>query len=317
MAARAEGFAGADLQALCTAAVMAAVRRSSPLLLEQTEREAAAAAEGPAAGLLEGAAAGAATSTAPSAAAPGVAAGATPSAAAAGSAQLFPADEDEQQRRRQQVLDAIEVQACDWREALAGAPPPCSRRHGLAALAAEAAAPLQAHELPLLAQPLQQLLAALDAADLPLPPPAAEAARAATAAAAGGAAGSTQRDPAGEKQARDLEAMLLQHGALLPRAGSAAAAGCAAAAAATVAAAERAPADVDVERQLERLGRSYPPCRLLLCGEGEQGQEAAAGALLKLLDGKLWLVNGLLFVGAFKFGLYWCSDGALLEMLGG
>lgn len=39
------------------------------------------------------------------------------------------------------------------------------------------------------------------------------------------------------------------------------------------------------EQQLQRLGRSYLPCRLLLWGEGEQGQEAAAGALLKLLDG--------------------------------
>lgn len=185
------------------------------------------------------------------------------------------------------MLDAIEVQACDWREALASAPPPCSRRHGLAALAAEAAAPLQPHEHPLLAQPLQQLLAALDAADLPLPPLAAEAAAAAAGVAAGDAPNGSKQRRAGGKQAADFEAMLLRHGALLPRAGTTAAAdGASAAAAAVVASAQSPPADVDVERQLQRLGRSFPPCRLLLWGEGEQGQEAAAGALLKLLDGE-------------------------------
>ena len=289
MAARAEGFAGADLQALCTAAVMAAVRRSSPLLLEQAEREAAAAGPaGEAAGAAGAEAAGAAADTAGTAAAGAAGAGGAAAAAtaAAGSAQLSPAAE-EQRQRRQEVLDSIQVQACDWREALASAPPPCSRRHGMAALAAEAAAPLQAHELPLLVQPLQQLLAALDAADLPLPPPAAEAAWAATAAAAGGAASSCdQQQSLSGKPASDLEAALLRHGALLPWAGSAAAAGGTRVASAAVVAAESRPADVDVEQQLQRLGRSFPPCRLLLWGDGEQGQEAAAGALLKLLDGE-------------------------------
>lgn len=282
VATRAEGFAGADLQALCTAAVMAAVRRSSPLLLEQAEREAAAGGSA----TMAAAAAGPAARQPESGAGAGAAGTAAVGAAAGGGAQALAAEE-EQQRRRQEVLDAIEVQACDWREALASAPPPCSRRHGLAALAAEAAAPLQAHELPLLAQPLQQLLAALDAADLPLPPLAAEAAAAAAGVAAGDAPNGSKQRQAGGKQAADLETMLLRHGALLPRAGTAAAAdGVSAAAAAVTVAAESPPADVDVERQLQRLGRSFPPCRLLLWGEGEQGQEAAAGALLKLLDGE-------------------------------
>lgn len=274
VAARAEGFAGADLQALCTAAVMAAVRRCSPLLLEQAEREAGAVA--------------ATVGQAPPPLMP-------PQARQAQQQQPQQQDEQERAALRQEVLDAIEVQPCDWREALAAAPPPCSRRHGMAALAAEAATPLQQHALPLLARPLAQLLTALHAADLPVPPPAAEAASAATAAAAARAGGGEREAERhdGQLQAA-LEPLLLRHGALLPPpsqpaangsdgggwgAGPAVEAGKPSAAAAAAAA--------DEEDEPRRLGRSYPPCRLLLWGEGEQGQEAAAGALLKLLDGEL------------------------------
>ena len=98
---------------------------------------------------------------------------------------------------------------------------------------------------------------------------------------AAAAQGSEQQQAAIEA----LEAVLLQHGALLAPAG-----GPASAAAASVPA-HAIPQDQDSgeggneEQQLERLGRTYPPCRLLLWGEGEQGQEAAAGAVLKLLEG--------------------------------
>jgi hypothetical protein len=248
VAFRAEGFAGADLQALCTAAVMAAVRRSAPLLLEQAEREAEVAAAAP--------------------------------SSPQGQQQFEAQKEEEQQLRRQQLLDGIEVQANDWKEALAAAPPPCSRRNGMAALAAEAAAPLQQHVLPLLAQPLARVLAALEAADLPLPPPAAAAASVAAAA----AVSSEQQQGA---QAA-LAAVLLQHGALLPPANGHVSAAVASAPAPAIP--REQPVELgergDEEQQLERLGRTYPPCRLLLWGEGEQGQEAAAGAVLKLLEGE-------------------------------
>ena len=118
--------------------------------------------------------------------------------------------------------------------------------------------------------------------DLPLPPPAADAARVAAAA----VAGSSQAGQ-GSKQEGRLEAVLLRHGALLAPASQPEAAAAAAAGGAAVAA-QAAPhaADEDMEAQLQRLGRSYPHCRLLLWGEGEQGQEAAAGTLLKLMDGE-------------------------------
>lgn len=260
VAARAEGFAGADLQALCTAAVMAAVRRSSPLLLEQVEKEAAAAPRAAGAVALQ-------------------------------HSQRQLQQQEQQAARRHAMLDGITVQPCDWREALAGAPPPCSRRHGMAALEAEAAAPLQQYALPLLEQPLGQLLAALDAADLPLPPPAAEAAKMAAAAAS---ADISRAKPGAEdndrQQQETLEAVLLKHAALLPPSGQPTAApGGSAGGAAQGCGQQAATTTADEEEQLLRIGRSYPPCRLLLWGEGEQGQEAAAGALLKLLDGELGL----------------------------
>ncbi|KAL4451600.1 hypothetical protein ABPG75_007262 [Micractinium tetrahymenae] len=301
VAARTEGYAGADLQSLCTAAVMAAVRRSAPLLLELAEQEAeAVAAEagpGPSAG----------PGAAPVAASAEVAARPLqlqPAAAAAqpqGDQQQAAAQQDERQRRRQQLLDRIEVQASDWREALAAAPPPCSRRHGLSALAAGAATPLQQQELPLVSEPLQRLLAALHAADLPLPPPAAAAARAAAAAsqagaqpaaaaAAAGGAGSNMQQPS-DQSSTQLEPVLLEHGALLPAPSAAAPPAAVGSPAGAPAASSKDRRAARLERQgeederLDRLGRSYAPCRLLLWGEGEQGQEAAAGAVLKLFDG--------------------------------
>lgn len=311
VAACTEGYAGADLQALCTAAVMAAVRRAAPLLLELAEQEAGAGsgAAGPGAG--GGVAAGAAASSEAAAEHPQL-----QQAAAADHPQRHGQQEGAQQlskrqeQQRQQLLDGIEVQAGDWRGALAAAPPPCSRRHGLSALAAEAAAPLQQQELPLVAAPLQQLLAALHAADLPLPPPAAAAAGAAAAppactqplqgsagagpAAAAAAGPSTQQfGETSQHASTRLESILLEHGALRPAPSCAAAAAREPSPAAAGAAggskdrrAARLAALGDEEEQLDRLGRSYPPCRMLLWGEGEQGQEAAAGAVLRLFDGE-------------------------------
>lgn len=66
-----------------------------------------------------------------------------------------------------------QVRPADWREALAGAPQPCSRRQGLAAMAAEHAQPLPHHLAPLLLPALESLLGSLAASCLPLPPAAA------------------------------------------------------------------------------------------------------------------------------------------------
>lgn len=305
VAACTEGFAGADLRALCTAAVMVAVRRGAPLLLEFAEQDAAAAAVTPSCGPGSEPPGGAAASAA-------AAAGRSPPHQAAAAAQ--PPEQQQQQgarqqgemqQRWQQLLDGIEVLACDWREALSAAPPPCSRRHGLSALAAEAATPLQQQELPLVAGPLRQLLAALHAADLPLPPPAAAAARAAAAAAFSGAQWEGEQTGAApaavgsrphlfdEHDNARLESVLLEYGALRPSHGGAAPAvhESSHAAARSVGSSRDRRADRvarlgDEEELLGRLGRSYAPCRLLLWGEGEQGQEAAAGAVLKLFDGE-------------------------------
>ena len=250
VAAEAEGYAGADLAALCTAAVMAAVRRSSPALLEQAGAEAAADAVAAATAIAAGSGAG-----------------------------LSQQQQEEQQRlckqRRAAVLDDVEVLERDWQEALAAAPPPCSRRQGMAALVAEVAAPLPAPALPLLDQPLAALLSALDAADLPLPQPAAAAAALASAACRAGHS---------SEEMAALQAVLQQYGALLAPGGST-----------PDAAGERLLLSGEGELQptLQKkqehfeqdLGRTYPPCRLLLWGGGERGQEAAAGAVLKLLEG--------------------------------
>ncbi|KAL4856200.1 putative AAA domain-containing protein [Chlorella vulgaris] len=298
VAAWAEGFAGADLQALCTAAVMSAVRRSMPQLLEQAEHEAA------------GTAVGAVALSAAVPPAPAQPQGTTATAVTADAAmqpgscqQQLPVQDRVQldvqeldaQQRRQQLLDQVQIGASDWQEALASAPPPCSRRAGMAALAAEAAAPLQQHTLPLLARPLSQLLAALDAADVPLPAPAAAACVAAVqqgstdelpcAAAQGGPVVALQLEDCQHEQDAVLARVLALHGALLAPAGPAVPAVPPPPASSPLPAAASAAGEGDEERQLEQLGRSYAPCRLLLCGEGEQGQEAVAGALLKLLDG--------------------------------
>jgi hypothetical protein len=255
VAAAAEGAAGADLAALAAAAVLAAVRRSAPALIDLAEREADAVA------------------------------------AAAQREEAVRPQEMMQvpqelpgagwKARRQRLLEGVTVEHCDWQAALAAAPPPCSRRDGLVALAAAAAAPLQRHALPLVAPPLAALLAALHAADLPLPPPATAVARAASTLMSGGGDG--------QQLEAALAAALERHGALLPPADvdvSGLATAGAAQNTAVGSAAGPPAADESAERQPGRLGRSHAPCRLLLWGAGEQGQEEAAGAVLRLLDGE-------------------------------
>jgi hypothetical protein len=213
VAAAAEGFAGADLAGLCTAAVMAAARRAAPALLAHDGG-----------------------------------AGGGDGAGADGAARARPA------------LEGLRVEARDWEEALAAAPAPCSRRDGLAGLVAEAARPLRHHAAPLLLPPLRRLLRALGDSSLPLPP----------AAAAAVAAAAAPGPPA------DLEAALLELGAVAPVPGATAPAPrpeSPAAAAAPARPAGAAPPAL------------HPPCRLLVGGAGERGQAAVAGAALRLLEG--------------------------------
>lgn len=79
-------------------------------------------------------------------------------------------------RERDAVLQGVQVRACDWREALAAAPEPCSRRQGLAALAADTARPMPARLMPVLLPGLAAALKVLHCSNLPLPVAAATAA---------------------------------------------------------------------------------------------------------------------------------------------
>ncbi len=233
VAAATEGFAGADLQALCAGAVMAAVHRTAPTLLQQLEQHAMAfqaeASAGPSdpidAAVIVSPETGATQNGGPSAE-PGCAhadgqdgsrgderaeTGANGqdetlgNHAQQGLAQFQTETQQEPLQPHvpgsditacnpgthadihaapgqaagadgEAVLRGVRVQACDWREALATAPEPCSRRQGLAALAADAARPLSACYAPALLPSLAAALQVLHASRLPLPAAAASAA---------------------------------------------------------------------------------------------------------------------------------------------
>lgn len=221
VAAATEGHAGADLRALCCAAVMAAARRAAPALLQLAEAQ-------------QGKGQGGA---------------------------------GQRSHWRQRLLEGVTVEPRDWRAALASAPPPCSCRPSLSTLSAAAATPLQPPLLALLVRPLRALLAALHAAGLPLPSRAATAARAA---AAGGDAGA-------------FEALLLQQS--MPVAGASSESSKQQGVVLAWPGNEAGGSDMEAEEQQACALAHHQHCRLLLAGEGERGQEAAAGALLRLLEG--------------------------------
>lgn len=123
VARRTVGFAGADLQALCTQAAIIALKRSFPL----QEILSAAGEKAPGA--------------------------------------------------KRDPLPAFAVEERDWLEALACAPPPCSRREAGIAANDLASSPLPIHLISCLLQPLSQLLVSLYLDErLWLPPPLSEAA---------------------------------------------------------------------------------------------------------------------------------------------
>ena len=82
------------------------------------------------------------------------------------------------QRRQQQqhssaglpvaALSSLRVKACDWKAALAAAPPACSARQGQSALSSGHAKALPGHLVPLLLPSLTQVLHCVAAAQLPV-----------------------------------------------------------------------------------------------------------------------------------------------------
>jgi hypothetical protein len=148
---------------------------------------------------------------------------------------------------RLRALDGLRVEEGDWAAAFAAAPPPCARRAGLDALAADAARPLPRAAAPLLAPAAAALLARLGESGLPLPADARAAADAA-------------RGPAAA-----FEALLVHPGAAEPARGVA-----------------PPPPPDDAPPAAAPPAR----VGLLLAGEGELGQGLAAGALLRLLAGR-------------------------------
>lgn len=248
---------------------MAAVRRAAPTLIEMAEKEAEAAA----------------------------AAAAAPVAGA--SAVGRPAQE---RVGLQRVLESVNVEPRDWWEALAAAPAPCSRRHGLSALSEGAARPVPAHLLPLLEAPVRAALRAVHSCALPLPPAAESAARAAASVAEGESGSATGAAATAAATAGEgvFASLLSQLGAVQPIAGSLAGAAGGSDAGALplaphppLAGGRPGPSAALVDSRQQpadgsNAGRrgSCVPCRVLLAGEGERGQEQAAGAVLKLLEGE-------------------------------
>lgn len=124
-----EGFAGADLAGLCTAAVLAAVRRSVPGLDMLYEGSKCRDPVGYRSGNH-----GKRSSN---------------KAVCAG---------QQQQPSKTSLLDSIQVTSDDWDAAIAAAPPPCSRRGALSALLSDAVRPIPWHLSPMLVLPMQRIL---------------------------------------------------------------------------------------------------------------------------------------------------------------
>jgi hypothetical protein len=156
------GFAGADLRALTSAAVLRAIRRAVPHALDD-EDDGSGGNRGDPTSVL---------------ATPGGQQGAPAEAPSALPVQAALPPKPAARPPVADVLPRITVQPRDWRAALAAAPPPCSARGASQALAPRAA-PVPHHLAPLAAAPLAHALAALSRLGPLLPAAAATAAQAA------------------------------------------------------------------------------------------------------------------------------------------
>mmetsp|Transcript_7382 Transcript_7382/g.20854 ORF Transcript_7382/g.20854 Transcript_7382/m.20854 type:complete len:1089 (-) Transcript_7382:329-3595(-) len=265
LAAATEGFAGADLAALCTGAVLAAARRLVPGLTQIVDECVAPSEDG---------------DSALHKASPQLQAEGTP-APAARPEMAFSVSEGSRPPR--DVLDrelgSLQVTKADWAEALLKAPPPCSLRQGLATLTAEYARPAPSDTSIVILPALWRALRCIHASGLALQEPLAQAAAAAAAASVPlptTDASSDGQHPSTNALLR-LEKLLAQSGAVEPpldAPGNSWQKLPQPFAGASVASVSPSPE--------QSPGRSYPACRVLLCGRGDQGQPAAAGALLCL-----------------------------------
>ncbi|CAK0741288.1 hypothetical protein CVIRNUC_001313 [Coccomyxa viridis] len=185
------------------------------------------------------------------------------------------------------LLEGLSVRACDWRKALASAPEACARRDSLAVLSADAAQPLPAALAPALLPACASALQILQRSGVPLPAPASSAADAAAAMAipaplsADSAAQSAEADP------------LLAFTAAMEASGGLAACSRAVLSSGVDDALSGTAAAVKHTQVHVRHGDAHQACRLLVAGQGEKGQEAVGGALLKLLGGCPCAVLGL------------------------
>lgn len=236
----AEGYAGADLAALCTSAVMAATRRMAPELFMAAERGAPGPAEG---GIGESEAVGG-TGT------------------------------EDVGREVAPGLPEIVVEVQDWMQAVATAPLPCSRRDASLGLIADATRPLPQHLAPLLMPALAETLHVLGKSALPLPSPVASCAAIATQAREGA---TNNGETSFQADLDSLEGAITSLGGIgqaLPDGSMLHSMN----AAAPVPAPDQRPA------QALHMQPPYAPRRLLLWGNGEWGQEYAAGAILRLFE---------------------------------
>jgi len=254
MGGGAEGYAGADLQALCSSAVMAAVRRSAPRLLEQLidDNDDSTTKDN--------------ISTANTA--------------------------KNKRDYLHSMLQGLQVTDDDWKSAMASAPVPSSRREGLAAVAAASIKPIPRHIWPLVACPFVDMLKFVHSTGLPLPAALNKAAKEAMAAVAaiGGSGWETglvrmleelgavekiappfilDEDENNNKNSSSSSSDLVLSDTPHQQED----------------ATTSTTTNYDNNSNNVILNRNFPPSRLLLAGNDELGQESASGAMLKLLEG--------------------------------
>ena len=257
MAAATEGFAGADLGALCTAAVMSAVRRTVPHLQEtivETRVETTVVRN---------------TNT-----------------TTINTTILNEENEENVENQERgtpvvlnnnnntpsvRIFPDVVVEVLDWEAALEAAPPPCSRRSAAHSLGADAARPLSYPCVPLLLRPLREVLVALGRTSMPLPPAVTEAVETAVS-----QSGDDDEDDGGGDEDGALEAMLISLGAVQQGSSSSPPP-------LAIQSINTSIKTTTTTTSFNSAAAVHPVFRILLSGKGEQhGQDQIAGSLLRL-----------------------------------